>query len=270
VNNIKSTLSLLLPALLFSITAAAQKLPNLQKEGLKAPSGIKINGKANEWGAFQAYNRAIQASYTLANDNDKLYLVVQSNRKEIINKIVNGGVTLTVNKTKKVINSGIGITYPVFNMQDRPMINLNTLFDVATGTTDGDRKMDSLVKMDNSMLNDKAKFIRLNNVDDADTLISVYNKEGVKAYTAFDNNKTYTLEMAINLKLLGLSAKDQTKFNYDIRFNAIQIDYVPGVEITRNPDGVITLMNVTNSKVANSFISALNTTDCWGEYTLVK
>jgi hypothetical protein len=270
VNRIKSTLWLLLPVSLFSITAAAQKLPNLQKGGIHAPNNIKINGKATEWGTLQAYNRAIQSSYTLANDNDKLYLVVRSDRKEIINKIVNGGVTLTVNKTKKVINSGIGVTYPVFNMQDRPMVNLNTMFDITTGTTEGDRKMDSLVKLDNSMLNDKAKFIRLGNVDDADTLISVYNKEGVKAYTAFDNNKTYTLEMAIDLKLLGLSAKDQTKFNYNIRLNAIQIDYVPGVEITRNPDGVITLMNVTNSKVANSFISALNTTDCWGEYTLVK
>jgi hypothetical protein len=120
-------------------------------------------------------------------------------------------------------------------------------------------------------LNSKAKFIRLSGLhDDVDTLISVYNKDGIKANCAFDNNRTFTIEISVNLKLLGLSIEDQSPFNYNIRFNETKIDYVPGVAISRNPDGTITQMVVNDAKLANSYISALNTTDCWGQYTLVK
>jgi hypothetical protein len=259
---------LLLPALLFSVTVNAQKLPGIQKASLRLPGNVKIDGKATEWnGKLQAYNHAIQASYTIANNNNKLYLIVQANRKEIINKIINGGVSFTVNKNRKSENSGITVTYPAYNSQERPIINLNTLFDVAPDAT---MKADSLVKNANSTLNDKTKFIGLSGMQDLDTLISVYNKDGIKAANLFNNNKTYTLEMAVDLKLFGLSAGDKNSFFYQIRLNQIEIDYVPGIIITRKEDGTISLMNVTDSKLANSFISALSTTDCWGEYTLAK
>lgn len=264
--------SALLPALLLSTFVNAQKLPNIQKSGLRAPANIKIDGKAPDWGnSLQAYNHAIQASYALANDDNKLYLIVSSNRKEIINKMINGGVSLIVNKVRKSATGGASVTFPVFNADNAPVISLNSMFDIKPGTPNADRKMDSLVKASNSTLSDKDKFIRLSGVqDDIDTLISVYNKNGIKAYSAFDNNKTYTLEMSVDLKVLGLSVNNASPFNYSIRFNELKLDYVPGVDITRNTEGVITRANVVDVKMANSFMSVLNTTDCWGTYTLVK
>ncbi|GAA4095423.1 hypothetical protein [Mucilaginibacter panaciglaebae] len=263
---------LVLPALLLSAFANAQKLPNIQKGGLRAPANIKVDGKASEWNnELQAYNHAIQASYTLSNDDNKLYLTVSSDHKEVINKMINGGVSLIINKVKRSVSGAASVTYPVFNIQDAPVISLNTMFDIKTGTPDTDAKMDSLVKASNSALNNKAKFIRLSGLQgDEDTLISVYNKDGIKGHSAFNNKKTYTLEMSINLKLLGLSIQDQSSFNYNIRFNETKIDFVPGISIMRNADGTVTQMVVKDAKLANSYISALNTTDCWGEYTLVK
>jgi hypothetical protein len=78
------------------------------------------------------------------------------------------------------------------------------------------------------------------------------------------------VEMSVELKLLGLSTADLKSFNYNIMLNAVPFDNVPGVEISRDDNGKITLMNVTNSKLARLYVSGISTTDCWGTYTLVK
>lgn len=261
-----------LPALLLSAFASGQKLPNIQKSGLRAPANIKVDGKTTEWtNGLQAYNHAIQASYAIANDDNKLYLTISSHRKEIINKMIKGGVSLVINKIRRSVVGAASVTYPVFDPDNVPALNLNALYDINASSPDAGKKIDSLVKADNGMLDDKAKFIRLSGVqDNIDTLISVYNKDGVKAHSAFDSNRNYTLEISVDLKVLGLSISDLTPFNYAIRFNELKLDYVPGVDITRNTEGVITQMKVTDVKLANSFMSVLNTTDCWGTYRLVK
>ncbi len=262
----------ILPALLFFNIANAQKLPHVQETGLRAPTNIRVDGKATEWNnRLQAYNKAIQAYYTLSNDDNKLYLTVRAVKPEIINKIINGGVSLTIQKKiKKTINGGMSVTYPVFNTGNRPNINVNSMALIDQSSKDAGRLIDSLMSLNNSKLSGKAKFIRVSGIGDLDTLVSVYNIDGIRAASAFNKKMAYTLELSIDLKLLGLSVNDPVMFNYNIRFNQIDIDFVPGIVITRKNDGTIDMMNVVDPKLANSFISALSTTDCWGEYTLVK
>lgn len=262
----------ILSVLLFVNIANAQKLPLVQKGGLRAPANTKVDGKTTEWNnQFQAYNKAIQAYYTLSNDDNKLYLTVQAVRPDIINKIINGGVSLTIKKgLKKTTNGGMSVTYPVFNAENRPNINVHDMARIDLSSKDAGRLTDSLMNINNSRLSDKAKFIRVYGINDLDTLVSVYNINGIKAASAFNKKMAYTLELSIDLKLLGLSVNDPVKFNYNIRFNQMDIDFVPGIVITRKNDGTIDMMNVVDPKLANSFISALSTTDCWGEYTLVK
>jgi hypothetical protein len=269
---IATSFRLVLPALLFSVFANAQKLPNIQPTSLRAPANIRVDGKANEWnGKLQAYNTAIQASYTVSNDDNRLYLTLYATKKEVINKIINGGISFTVNKgPRKNIIGGTTVTYPVFDRDDRPFINANALALVDKESTDANHKADSLMNTFNNTFTNKAKTIRLSGLKDLDTLISVYNKDGIKARGAFDNKLYFTYELSIDLKLLELSAADHTKFNYDIRLNEVDIDYVPGMEIARNDEGFITKIFVSNPQLANSFASALSTTDCWGGYTLVK
>jgi hypothetical protein len=269
---IGTPIRLLLPALLFSVFANAQKLPPIQTASVKAPANIKIDGKPTEWdNKFQSYNKAIQAFYTVSNDDKKLYLTLQATRKEIINKVVNGGVSFTVVKgNSRSVDDGATITFPVFAEEDRPNININAMAQIVPGTPASDRLSDSLMKANNTILLDKAKLIRVSGIKDLDTLISMYNMDGVKARAQFGKNMAYTYELAIDLKLLNLSAADLTTFNYNITLNEVEIDYVPGVIITRNEDGTIINMNVADPKLANSYISALSSTDCWGTYTLVK
>jgi hypothetical protein len=175
-----------------------------------------------------------------------------------------------VKDNSQSVDDGATITFPVFDEKDRPNININAMAQLTAGSKDSERMSDSLMKANNSILLDKAKLIRVSGIKDLDTLISMYNMDGVKARALFGKNMAYTYELSIDLKLLELSAADLTKFNYNITLNEVELDYVPGIVVTRNEDGGIINMNMPDPKLANSYISALSSTDCWGTYTLVK
>lgn len=49
IKNLKSILTCLFVSVHF-FTANAQKLPNVQQAGVRAPAMIKIDGKTTEWG----------------------------------------------------------------------------------------------------------------------------------------------------------------------------------------------------------------------------
>src|ERR1700744_2069010 len=104
-----------IPLLAIVISAMAQKLPTVQKESVFAPTNIKIDGKATEWDdQFRAYNNAIDVFYTLSNDNENLYLIVRSKEHNIVDKLIRGGITLTVNHlADKKDKSPVTITYPI-------------------------------------------------------------------------------------------------------------------------------------------------------------
>ncbi len=81
---------------------SAQKLPNKQESSIYAPAMVTIGGNASEWGnTLQAYNRATEISYTLANDADNLYLICRATEPEVIQKMMLSGITLTISRADK-------------------------------------------------------------------------------------------------------------------------------------------------------------------------
>src|SRR5476651_1157283 len=110
-----ASLKLSIPVLalsVFTLVATAQRLPNVQKEGVLAPANVKMDGKANEWLKFEAYNKSTLVYYTLANDQDKLYLVLQAKDSAVVKKILNGGITFSVRGRDKALGAE-SITYPL-------------------------------------------------------------------------------------------------------------------------------------------------------------
>src|ERR1700679_2125120 len=98
--NLKGLLAL--SFILITFIAAAQKLPEVQPAAVWAPENIKIDGDANEWNnKFQAYNKTAGIYYTLSNNEDHLFLTVQATDPDMINKLVAGGLTLTIQKSGK-------------------------------------------------------------------------------------------------------------------------------------------------------------------------
>ena len=102
-------------------SAKAQKLSDIQEGSVWAPT-VKVDGKLTEWESrFKANNKSTNLTYTIANDAKNLYLAIQSKEVTNNNKIMLGGITLTVNPTgKKNDKDGFKLTYPVINRRRGP------------------------------------------------------------------------------------------------------------------------------------------------------
>jgi hypothetical protein len=258
--------------LLVVFTANAQKLPNVQQISLRAPVNVKVDGKPGEWGEhLQAYNHATDVFYTIANDDDNLYLVIQTKDAGNIHKINSGHIAFTISRSgkQKDVNPVI-ISYPVGDKKDKVGLLLKDKPEIIPGSVISVRKADSFMNVNNKILTDRAKFINVKGIVGLDTLISIYNEDGIKAAALFDHKMVYTCEIAVSLKLLGLSANAGTTISYNLMINPVGWDDLPGVEITRGFNGEITSINVHKEQALPSSVNLTAATDFWGEYTLAK
>jgi len=240
----------------------AQKLPIVQKEGVYAPANVKIDGKPTEWNnEFKAYNKSTEVFYTIANDDNNLYLTIQAIEPEVINKIIGGGITLTINKYgNKKDKKGISITYPVtegdaaprFLLSGRSVVNLSA------------KEIETMIAGYNKKLGQSFKWIKLAGVAGQDELISVYNQDGFKVAGLFDKKKHYTYELSVPLKYLEVLIGEVSKFTYHLMINGrkqniIMFEVLPG----QQAPPIVAKMN---EKMAQMAVP----TDFWGEYTLAK
>lgn len=251
-----------LPAIMmlmcFCAPLFAQKPASAQKSNLLAPANIRIDGKINEWnGKFQAYSHHTQFYYTVSNDNRFLYLTIQSTDDVITNRILQGGITLTINKSgKKKDLAGMHITYPV--LAKRFGVNRKNAPEAQTGSI----ALDSFVNAINAQIEEKAKMIRVSGIAGVDTLISVYNLDGIKAAGLIDHQFNYNYELAISLKTLELNIDNPTKFTYQVMINEIADK---DMQITNKGNGMlVVVLKAPEEKLEQE------ATDFWGEYTLAK
>jgi len=256
---------------IIAIAVCAQKLPNVQTTGVRAPATVKIDGKASEWdGQMQAYNKNTELYYTLANDDNNLYLIVQVVNPRIIQKVLDTGINFTINLTGKKgykEKENISITFPrlktgyvadiLRKAGDKSHWSALTPGAMLMVGADVLTRTDSTVNLANKRLAEQANTITIHGVNTIpDTLISVYNEYGIKAAAAFNNAGNYIFELALPLKYFGKPVSDLQKFTYSIKLNAIDAD---GYFVDRA------------TKVNMPFDSdILSETKFWGEYTLAK
>jgi len=263
--------------LFIAVAANAQKLPNVQQTSLRAPANIKVDGKATEWNnQFQTYNKATEIFYTISNDDDKLYLTVQATDPNIIRKIIGGGITFTVNPSgKKNDKDGVAITFPEYDKKNPPFyVTLDNKPMPTKDTVKNRMQADSFLNAHNVQLSDKLKLIGVVGVKSiSDNVISIYNAEGIKAVSLFDNKIYYTYELAIPLKYLELTINKPLKFSYNIKLNGMipkgstMIDTGrPDLIVFVGPDGV----TYSGGKASSENMVLYYPTDFWGEYTLAK
>lgn len=271
----KSLALILLSAVSFS--ANAQKLPNTQSASLKVPTDVKIDGRAAEWGdKFQAYNSATDVFYSIANTGTTLYFIIKTNSYAITNKVLRGGITITINPDqKKAANGAPTITFPMTEPKDLRGITLSMRELLENTDSSQDEK---LLANTNKILTSDLRFIRstgFKNVND--TLISVYNEHGIKAAAALSNKNSMTCEFEIPIALLNLKGD---KLNYNIKLNGPKLRPVvvpvsiPEVERTIAPvnvfkgEGVVNRENMTRQQ--SEMVASTLATDLSGEYVLAK
>jgi hypothetical protein len=279
-------LSIVLMASMLPFFIYAQKLPNIQQNGLRVPANIRIDGKATEWNnKFQAYNNATDIFYTLANDDTKLYLTIQATEHTVINKILGAGIVLTINTSdEKNIKNGMSLTYPILDIQNRVWVNL---IDQPQATVGREAvQADSIMNIRNREFADRSKVIGVTGIKGVDTLVSVYNHDGIKAAGTFNNKLFFTCELAVDLTRLGLSINNPIKFAYNITLPGVDMaaiyaatgqatTLIAGQYIV--PNGVLPGFSqeyvdkhIPSFPYKISMQKFNSTTNFWGEYVLVK
>jgi len=250
-----------------SLSADAQKLPNIQPASIYAPANVKIDGKANEWNnQFQAYNKSTSVFYTMANNNDNLYLVVQATDKTIVEKILAGGIALTIGSTDKTIPS-VAFTSPLMSPIKRGTIVSKLRspdFDINTG-------LEGL----NKELLANFKEMSISGIPAIpDSSISVYNDHGIKISGQFDVNYAYTCELAIPLKYLNHIINTQGAFTYNLKLNGTKasgmIIVIDGKIVDPSSPMAAEINRQFVIPPGTPMMELASTTDFSGTYTLAK
>jgi hypothetical protein len=215
--------------IIFALSAKAQKQNAVQEGGVRAPANVKVDAKATEWNdTYQAFNKATDIYYTMANDDANLYLIIKSANQVNNNKILGGGISITINtdnkkKQKDAFVIGFPVVDPV-NLRAQVMQGMRSR--MGGGGQQGPDSA-AIANMRKQAVS-AAKEIKLIGFKDVtDSVISIYNEYGIKARADFDNKGSLIVEMAIPLKYFPLGGDG--KFAYNIKLNGIQIDAIfPG------------------------------------------
>jgi hypothetical protein len=252
------SISLSLIAMFIATFASAQKLPNIQKESVRAPANIKIDGKAAEWdNKFKAQNSATELFYTMSNDDENLYITIQTKLRDITQKIMLGGISININPTLNKKSDGqISATFP--SLDRSGVSRLTNLIGLTNqGNVDATPGAQLATADDlNKAFDAKAKVIEVSGIKVINgTEVPIYNENGIQVAARFDENFAYTYELAIPLKYLSLPDNGTNPFSYQIKVNEPK-------QFTTKPDG--------NRPPPPMMRTAIATTDLWGEYTLAK
>lgn len=255
-----------------SISAYAQKLPGTQPNSLRAPVDIKIDGKTTEWNnQFQAYNKATSVYYTLANDDDNLYLAIQVKDPLIIRKILGGSMVFNVNRSVKKDDAHAMFTFPLLpgNISAEISAYLKQRIALTPAKTGSIYGRDSLLMLMNTTLINNIKQIKVKGVKLlTDTMLSVYNEAGIKVRALFDTDNALTCELAIPVKYLELTGAPPARFSYQLKLNemyANRTSVAVGLDGKLLPAGSFTIVY---SSIQSEQQALMNATDFWGEYTL--
>lgn len=258
--------------------AFAQKPPKVQQVSLRAPADIKIDGDASDWDSkMVAYNKNTELYYSIANDNQSLYLLIQADKSDIITKIIHSGITLAINMKEKKDKESFMMTYPRYKKGEVPLYF--TMNNPAEGEPDSIKaslQIDSLINKKNQQLADRLKYIGIKNIGQTiDSILTVNNEKRIAATVRLNNKLVCTYEVSIPLKIIGLDLEKEKPFYYHIILNGltntgnnveiIQTAYGERITFTGNDGKTYVLPSAGNKGMALAF-----STDFWGNYTLAK
>ena len=260
-----------LATIITCISASAQKLPAVQQISVKPPNNLKIDGKTTEWdNKFQAFNNGIDAFYTIANDNNNLYLVVKTLDEVTAKKMFGAGIVLSITPEKNKFEAGGGVGLLVTESARLAISDNYREFKEYAGKKVKNKQEDSLLAVINKDLTNGSKEITVSGIPGIDNTISVYNDLGIKSAMLFDDSGALNWELAVPLKYLKNAMNNKPNFFYNLMIKGMNSN---GKKVTSRFTGeTVTVSSVPRSMISGSLDRELimNPTDFWGEYKLTK
>jgi len=282
-------------------TVSAQKLPQIQDVSVRAPDNVKIDGKLNEWpnpylnatktdGFLNAYNSTNRIYYTIANDDNNLYIVMRGLGTRVVMKSLSGSFTITIShamekKLREKAADNVVVTFPM-PVDDKEIrkvlgpLQTNTQFyneeEIYPAGYPFIKQLDSIQAITNALVAPLIKEIKIKGVPELpDTMLSVYNETGIKAMMQFTWRQP-VYELAIPLKYLKMDVNNPVKFSYNIKLNlrAEEQSSRPRQDMAPPPPmvtgGVGMGMNMIMISPDAGSMYLMAPTDFWGSYTLAK
>lgn len=255
--------------------ANAQTPAGVQQLPIKTDNTeIKIDGKLTEWGhQLQTYNKTCEISYSIANSGDYLYLAIHATDVEIIQKIITGGISITINTNGKKDKNGLVITFPVYEKgKSHPYLNLEKPKEFNGDKANYKARLDSLITNGNTKIKAAFKFISISGLKSiTDEMIPIYNVEGIAAAAMLDNSLYYNFELSVPLKLLASNSIPE-KLAYNIKLNGFAFG---GSDLKMVRDRFLVYKGSDGKDYMVGDATPRNwslatPTDFWGEYTLAK
>lgn len=237
-----------------TMIAYGQKLKNEQEGSVRAPAGVKVDGKIEEWPAFQTYNKTTQLNYILANDDKNLYFVVKSTDAANIQKILGGGISLAINTDdKKKDKDAFILTYPVLDRSlmrgiagrgggggGRGGFGGGRGGGGRGGNAGGPPTIDTaaMIQSRKDALGTVKEMKAIGFKDIPDSVLSIYNTVGIKVAASIDDKGSFLYELSVPLSLLNLSVGTSKEFAYDVKVNGLQFgNRQPGQGGQNGPGG---------------------------------
>ncbi len=175
-----------------------------------APAGLSIDGKASEWPKpLTFYNNDAKLFYTIANDSNNLYVVINVPDQVSQMKIMRAGFTFSVNPTgkKKIVSS---ITFPLLG-EDAPEV------------VESQNQRNS-VEWKRSILQN-AKQISVEGLTGVpDGIMPVKNDKQIASAASLDEQGNLVCELAIPLQYLGLAINNDKPIAYRFKVNPLNRD----------------------------------------------
>jgi hypothetical protein len=212
----KHCTSMLLSALIL-VTASTVKAQSSKTIGnlQPPPTNVVIDGNLSEWGdSLQYLNDEKKIPYTLANDQENLYVAIRINDRTEQARIINAGVTLSIDpKGKK--KETFTMTFPLSAPGSKPQFGFHK--DDNGELTQQDR--DELARERLTTLRN----IKVTGFKDIEyDMITTSNTYGIKAAINYDADGNLVYEAAIPLKFFHVDNPSKNEWAFNFKINGMQ------------------------------------------------
>lgn len=176
---------------------------------LWASHPVVIDGNSADWHEpLNNYNTGTKLAFALANDQNNLYMIIESEDQGTTSRMINGGLTLNINTSGKKRD---GIKLNFLGMHQPPLPHgdqRDSMLNNQSGT-DGSHDEHGL------------KVIQVSGFKHIpDGALAIPNQNGVEIAAAFDKQGDYICELSIPLSALELKGDGLAALAYNIKLNS--------------------------------------------------
>jgi uncharacterized membrane protein YgcG len=181
------------------------------------PPNIVIDGDLKDWGdSLRYYNQDKQLNYTLANDQDNLYMAIRVNDRSEQLRILRAGLTLSID-TRGKKKETFTMTFPVGD-QSAPVVAEDAM-DLQGGRHDV--KQEDREELAKAKLT-KLRAIKITGFKDIESeTMTTSNTYGFKVAIDYDKDGNLVYEAAMPLKFFRADDLSKNEWAFNFKINGI-------------------------------------------------